>query len=184
MALRDHFPRWLQRLLIEGSNVLKTHAAIEATFVELKADLDQVDADTVITEASDNGLMRWGIDLAEPRLPNQSDEQYAGALKAIKQGRLVNQDGLDFAVEKYGINATILDRSDPDVFADLAFADVDAVTISPERHVLALYDEWDPDSGLTEADFAQRCVNSADDVFRVKAAGVRFTPYFPSSVTP
>jgi hypothetical protein len=184
MALRHHLKRWVRRLLKPGSNALKLHDSLEERFSEVKADLAQVDADTVLDKASTEGLDRWGIDLAEPRLPNQSDDQYRSMLKAIKQGKAVNEEGVRYALDRWGLTYQLLEFGDASTFWDRGFYDRTAVSV-PARQIVVIF--GDPFPGITptaeqKADARQRATNAVRDVNRVKARGVNIVAILPGSL--
>jgi hypothetical protein len=183
-GFKRHMPRWLRRLLTDDSVNLKVHDAIEERFGDVGYDLQVMDADTVLATASAAGLARWGIDLDERRLANQTNDQYRGALQAKYWGLQITMPACQFAVDKYGISARFYDGTSDGAFADIAFADVDALTVGTVTTLVVVYDPWDPSKIADEADFAQRCLNSAGDLFRTKARGVQLTVFFPPSVTP
>jgi hypothetical protein len=187
MALMDYARQWLYHRFCFSANANAIHDGLDASLVGLDADIATADARTIVGEADTGGLSHWGLDLDEARLPSQTDDQYRGALAAVYQGRMVNCEACTDILAKYGISGLFLDRGAADVFADLAFADAEAMTIEGPpsyAHFVVLYDPWSPSSGQTELDFANRCVNSATNLFRIKGAGVRLTPILPSSVVP
>lgn len=184
MALRDHLKRWLRRLLTPGSNALAMHDAIEATFAEIAGDLAATDADTVLDTASATGLDRWGLDLSEKRLPGQTDAQYASMLKAIKQGKAVNEDGIRYALDKWGLAYTLYEFGDSNAFWDWGFYDQDIVSVAPLTIQIVF---GDPFNGTTpsadqKAAAQQAMSNAVHDVNRVKARGVQVIAVIPSSL--
>jgi hypothetical protein len=185
MALKDQLVRWLRRKLLPGSNALNIHDALEATFTELDGDVAAMDGDTVIDTARSAALDRWGTDLAEPRLPGQTDEQYAANLKAVKQGKAINEAGIRYALDKWGLTYRLLEFGDASTFWDSGFYDNTAVSI-PARQIDILF--ADPFAGITPtsdqvAAAKQALSNAVRDANRVKARGVKIVPIVPVSLS-
>ena len=184
MALRHHLKRWIRRLLKPGSLALRIHDSLEERFAELKTDLLQVDSNSILDDANTEGLDRWGIDLAEARLPNQTDNQYRAMLKAIKQGKAINEEGIRFALDKWGLTYQLLEFGDASTFWDRGFYDRAAISV-PARQIVILF--GDPFLGITptpeqKADARQRATNAVRDVNRVKARGVNIVAILPASL--
>ncbi|MBO9542714.1 hypothetical protein J7643_19165 [bacterium] len=184
MALMNHLPRWVRRLLRSGSHALALHDAIEARFTEVEADLALAAADTTIGTASDEGLERWGEELNEQRMTGETREQYALRLKAIKQGQAVNEEGLRFALDKWGLAYQMLEFGDASTFWDRGFYDREAISV-PARQLVITF--GDPFLGKTPtptqiADAKQRANNAIRDVNRVRARGVKVIAVLPMSL--
>lgn len=191
MALKDQMRRWLRRLMVPGSKALGIHDSIEATFSEVASDLAQMDADTILntTPASGPGISstaldRWGIDLAEPRLPGQTDAQYATMLQQIKQGKAVNESGLRYALDKWGLSYTLLEFGDANSFWDQGFYDQSVASVPPLQIQIVFSD---PFNGATptaaqKAAAQTSLTNAVRDANRVKARGVQVIAVVPSSL--
>lgn len=201
MALKDHFRKFLQYLMRDDSNVQRMHDAIEETFTELEADAEQMEDDTFLDDASDAGLARWGTDLDERRLPNQDREQYRARLKQIKQGRMVDDDGIRLALNKWGVPYQLIEFGDNQTFWDLGYYDTVSIEVKARVLVIIFYDPfpvqtqayWDHGYyDLLEAEYtptpqekaAQIAAmnNAVNDARRVKAAGVQVIAYLPASL--
>ncbi len=160
------------------------HDSLEDSFTELDGDVAAMDADTVMATASTTGLDRWGIDLAEQRLPDQSDSQYATMLQQIKQGRAVNEDGIRYALDKWGFTYKLLEFGDAQTFWDQAFYDQNAISV-PQLQITIVF--ADPFNGQTptqteKATWQNYLNNAVNDVNRVKARGVQIVAVVPTSL--
>jgi hypothetical protein len=181
LSLLYHARVWLQNRFRNSANAQAIHDGLDASLAEIDTDLATAEARTIIGEADAEGLRQWGEDLAESRLPGQTDAQYAAALQAVYQGVMVDPASCAAILTKYGVTGVLIDRGDPDVYADLCYAGVDAWTVEGPpnyAHVAIAFDAW-PGSGPTEADWNQRCVNATSNLYRIKAVGVRLTPFLP-----
>lgn len=199
--MRDHFPKWLRLRLKDGSRALRMHDAIEVAMVEIEDDADRMEANTFLDDANEVGLERWGRDLDERRLPNQDAEKYRARLKQIKQGRMVDDDGIRLALDKWGVPYQLIEFGDAQTFWDHGYYDSVSIDVLARVIVIIFYDPfpvqtqgyWDhgfydlfeaEDAPTAEQKAAQLAAmnNAVNDAKRVKAAGVQVIAYIPSSV--
>ena len=184
LSLLHHARIWLQNRFRASPSAGALHDGLEDSLAAVDTDQAAAEAATIIGEAGADGLNRWGIDLDEVRLPSQSDAQYTSALAAVYQGAMVDPESGAAILAKYGITGAVVDRGYPAAFADLAFADSELMTLEGPpnyAHFACLFDSW-PGTGsgvLLESDWNQRCINASTNLFRIKASGVRFTPFLP-----
>jgi hypothetical protein len=183
MALVNFLPRWARRLTampLWGGLV----AAIEETFAEIDADRIRLDANTVLAEADDAGLARWGLDLRQNPRAGGTTEQYRGLLTSIYQGNAINHEAYASALDRWGLAYELYEGTDGAAMWDMGFYDSSAIDI-PARSVLVIF--ADPFGGTTptsgqKAAAKQQMVNALADAARIKARGVYLRGQLPASV--
>lgn len=183
MALVNYLPRWARRLTampVWGGLV----AAIEETFSEVDADRVRLDANTVLSEADDTGLARWGLDLRQNPRPGSTTDQYRGLLTGIYQGNVINHEAYTTALDRWGMAYTLIEGTDAATMWDMSFFDSGAFDV-PARSVLVIF--ADPFDGVTptspqKAAAKQNMINALADAARVKGRGVYLRGQLPASV--
>lgn len=125
MALKDLMRRWLRLQMVDGSNALKVHDAIEERFTDLQSDLTVVDQRTLLPEADDEGLTRWGIDIGVEREVDDDESSYRATLIAYWRGNAVTRDAIVALLNAGGFYYRLHESQNDNFYLDDCFLDND-----------------------------------------------------------